>query len=207
MTFSLNEVQAMARKATRGAGYGWGLADEAGLAVRWLCAMGCDGCGALARVLDQVDRLARPVSGDRGWIAEAGVLCPLQTGTALSDHALMLQQDTVRVGRVLEPVLILPFLASASRRLRQPLVLRASGVMAVTDATGLSLDAEMPGEAADLAVCLGTMPQALRSPATRAAPQMSDWAMLERLAHRTYAPATEESRARGAGAGGLSDNT
>ena len=39
----------------------------------------------------------------------------------------------------------------------------------------------------------------------RADPDPNDWAALLAFAHRTYAPATEESRLRGAGAG-LSDN-
>ena len=41
MNLSLNEVEATAKKATRGAGYPWGLAEEAGKAVRWLCGAGC----------------------------------------------------------------------------------------------------------------------------------------------------------------------
>ena len=40
---------------------------------------------------------------------------------------------------------------------------------------------------------------------SRAQPAPEAWATLNRLAHRTYAPATEESRLKGAGAG-LSDN-
>ncbi|MEO0980892.1 MAG: DUF3726 domain-containing protein, partial [Pseudomonadota bacterium] len=39
----------------------------------------------------------------------------------------------------------------------------------------------------------------------RATPDPDSWTRLGVLAHRTYAPATDESRLRGAGAG-LSDN-
>ncbi|WP_172978117.1 DUF3726 domain-containing protein [Roseovarius sp. THAF27] len=35
MTWSLNEIEALARKPTRGAGYPWGLAEETGRAARW----------------------------------------------------------------------------------------------------------------------------------------------------------------------------
>ena len=40
---------------------------------------------------------------------------------------------------------------------------------------------------------------------SRAMPDPQDWAQLEALARLTYAPATDESRLNGAGAG-LSDN-
>ena len=34
MSFSLNEIEAMGRRAARGAGLHWGIAEEAGKAVR-----------------------------------------------------------------------------------------------------------------------------------------------------------------------------
>ncbi|NND22495.1 MAG: DUF3726 domain-containing protein, partial [Silicimonas sp.] len=42
MSYSLNEVEATAKKAARGAGYPWGLAEEAAKATRWLCAHDID---------------------------------------------------------------------------------------------------------------------------------------------------------------------
>ena len=48
MNWSLNELDAMARKAARGAGYSWGLAEEAGRATRWLAAAGLPGPMCLA---------------------------------------------------------------------------------------------------------------------------------------------------------------
>ena len=52
MTLSLNEVQAQAFKAARGAGYAWGLAEEAGKATRWLCGHGLDGVALLVELLE-----------------------------------------------------------------------------------------------------------------------------------------------------------
>lgn len=48
---SLGELQALATKAARGAGLSWGLAQEAGWAVRWLEARGLPGAAALAEAL------------------------------------------------------------------------------------------------------------------------------------------------------------
>ncbi|HBM69159.1 MAG TPA: DUF3726 domain-containing protein, partial [Rhodobacteraceae bacterium] len=37
MSYSLNELQALARKAARGSGVPWGIAEEAAMAARYLC--------------------------------------------------------------------------------------------------------------------------------------------------------------------------
>jgi hypothetical protein len=51
MTFSLNEVEAMGKRAARGAGRDWGIAEEAGKAARWLTARGLPGPELLAELL------------------------------------------------------------------------------------------------------------------------------------------------------------
>ena len=54
-------------------------------------------------------------------------------------------------------------------------------------------------------ITLGGQLTTPRPHVTRATPDPVCWDTLNRFAHRTYAPATEESRLLGAGAG-LSDN-
>ena len=53
MIVSLNEVQAMATKAASGCGLAWGIAEEAGLATRWLCARGFRGADKMLHALEQ----------------------------------------------------------------------------------------------------------------------------------------------------------
>ena len=48
MSYSLSEIEAMCLKATRGAGYDWGLAEEAGMAARLQSVAEALGCGFLA---------------------------------------------------------------------------------------------------------------------------------------------------------------
>jgi hypothetical protein len=55
MLFSLNEIEAQLRKAARGAGLPWGLAEEAGKAARWLAMHGIDGLPASAALFEQND--------------------------------------------------------------------------------------------------------------------------------------------------------
>lgn len=52
MKVSLNQIEQTARKAARGAGLAWGLADEVGRAMRWLHTYGLNGATLLAAHLD-----------------------------------------------------------------------------------------------------------------------------------------------------------
>ena len=82
MNYSLNEIDGLARKAARGAGLEWGLTEEAGKAVRWLCAASLPGADCLALHLQGIDtedyNSICPQIGDAAfWEAEGGLLCPL----------------------------------------------------------------------------------------------------------------------------------
>ncbi|MFY2825336.1 DUF3726 domain-containing protein [Ruegeria sp. MALMAid1280] len=208
MSFSLNEMEATAKRATRGAGYSWGQAEEASKAARWLCAQGMDGAGALARLLTlglASDLAAhRPRQVDGPWQGD-GDLCPLSAGPLLSDCAHLLKTGPVELQAVVSPALLLPFAANAARVLKSCISIEIDGVRAVTDGDHLAAPDILPITARRVTVSQGVAPDVPRNRHTRAQPTLDDWAVLNRFAHRTYAPATEESRLLGAGAG-LSDN-
>lgn len=206
MSFSLNEVEATAKKATRGAGYPWGLAEEAGKAVRWLCAHGVDGCGTLALALVKFDGSPlsdiAPVTNGSEWRASGRTLCPLMTGTALSDRAEVIQNGPIRASQVTAPSLLLFFAANIAAHCKSVVTLEWPGGYAVTNGTNLSINGRPAGPFASVVriLCGGTLGSPLET-STRAEPTASAWKTLNTFAHRTYAPATEESRLKGAGAG------
>ncbi|WP_170428491.1 DUF3726 domain-containing protein [Ruegeria arenilitoris] len=208
MSFSLNEMEATAKRATRGAGYSWGQAEEASKAVRWLCAQGLDGAEVLARLLTLglASELAahRPRQVDGLWQGDGG-LCPLSAGPLLSDSAYLLKAAPVEMRDVVAPELLLPFAANAARVLKCWVSVEIDGTLAVTDGDHLAVHGVLPAAAQRVTVSQGVAPETLRSRHSRAQPAPGDWDVLNRFAHRTYAPATEESRLLGAGAG-LSDN-
>ena len=204
MSFSLNEVDATARKAARGAGYSWGLAEEAGKATRWLCAQGLDGCAALAALL-QEPRPETPTRKGAIW-SGPGALCPLATGAALSDFAADLANGPIRLVEVAHPQLLLPFAAGAARHLGTVLTLSCDTLTARTDGAGLDLATiPVPPGTSDVTVSIGGAMAGTRAKHTRATSDPADWETLTGFAARTYAPATDASRRLGAGAG-LSDN-
>lgn len=213
MSFSLAEVEAMAKKAARGAGYSWGMAEEAAAAARWLCAHQLGGVEALAFALERMDGASwanhAPQKLGGSWQARAGALCPLCAGAALADSAQLWADEGKDMAHVMAPLLLLPFAAIAARQLGQTVTLTWKDLRAVTDGHSLSLHAEnaadLSGEAHSLSLQTGGTVSNAIPHQSRAHPSPDAWAKLEAFAQRTYAPETQESRLKGAGAG-LSDN-
>ena len=203
MTWSLNEIEGLARKAARGAGMGWGPAEEAGRATRWLCAAGWPGAEALAALLAANDGVpwqsVRPDTARAPWQAPAGPLCPVAAGTALCDRAgEWAAGATARLGPTARPLLLVPFMALAAEQ-TGVCVTRAGGrtLAQVRAAEALRTPLAEAVQIGPAGPCEGRrVTRAYRGEVPGAAARR-----LRDLAHRTYAPATPESRRAGAGAG------
>ncbi|MDE1167811.1 MAG: DUF3726 domain-containing protein [Pseudomonas sp.] len=216
MTLSLNEIESLCKKAARGAGLSWGLAEEAGKAARWLSAHGLEGPGLLAAQLRRNDGLAwqalAPVIGEGAWQAATLPMCPVIAGATLGDHAYLLATTgEISLCEVACPPLLMPFVSAAAKRLQVPLKLCWPGGSAGFDRHGKAFlnmaEKTLLYSAAPVRCTAMAGPfnetDALQGPLAQVAEQ--DLSYLESLAERTYVPASEASRLQGAGAG-LSDN-
>lgn len=210
MNLSLNELEATAKKATRGAGYEWGIAEEAGMAMRWLGAHGIEAVGALVLTLKTFDgvRSAPKVPTRQGdlWTCAKGPLCPITTGAALSDGAIDLNAETARLTHVVAPILLLPFVTSIAARSQRSVRVAWDAGAGIIDGSGVQVLGDMHmANASDVVIepIDTVIPNA--GAFTRAIPQEADWRALAAFAQRTYAPATDASRQKGAGAG-VNDN-
>ena len=202
MSWSLGETAALALKAARGAGLSWGLAEEAAAAVIWLHTNNLPGISALCSYLGNADGKPRTDGA-----------CPILTGCALIDGAMASPAqpgEVMEIGPVRAPLLLLPFVAR----------LESGTVWLLTSRTTGRDDHSIDGSAGDrfASHCLsGAAHCRLRRGTSRqvTAPscevlRLADHfaCCVDRLgtfAHRTYAPATGQSRLSGAGAG-LTDN-
>lgn len=200
---SLAEIDAMGRKAARGAGYEWGMAEEAGRAARWLAAYGQPGPETLAALLAETDGAAAAHAPGPDWTSRAAALCPIALGTALSDIAHEI--GPAETGPVLHPLMTVPFLCRTALDL---------GIATALEGPGFRLLATPDGPVCETWDDLYT-PRADRLRIARAEPSgrpirprpdartvpLDVWRALDRFAQRTYVPATEASRRSGAGGG------
>jgi hypothetical protein len=211
---TLSEIESYVRKAAQATGLGWGLAEEAGKAARWLAAFNLPGVEVTLANLQQLSGKDysefKPTHLDDVWRAHGDYLCPIITGAALADRSSqMLTGTEFRLGPVAYPILLAAMIGQAARYHHTTFTTSWGGVSISCYENGIRIegnsdDLSMTGSESVKCVQSGdTNPQSL--PSTLACDIDSDaWAAIDRLAFKTYAPATEESRA-GAGAG-LTDN-
>ncbi len=210
MNRSLNEIEAHAKRAARGAGLSWGMAEEAGRATRWLASHDLAGPALLSDVLAKNDGLPReriaPISLDDEWRAPADDLCPLAAGAALNDCADRLAEGRqVKMANVAYPLLVAPFAAWAAIHLNAPVQVRWQNLRIDTDGEEVWIndpDNEINTSHAAVLTCQISKtrtdvakPSSLRGDVT---PKV--WAKLDVFAQRIFAPATAASRLLGAGA-------
>lgn len=215
---SLNEIEIYGRRAARGAGMAWGLAEEAGRAARWIAARGLPGAELLARLITVNDgrpyETMAPVIVNGQWRATAGALCPICTGAAMSDRIDdLVPGENLFLRRMDCPLLLAPFLDYPLPSRDACFQICWTGVRILVYANGAAISCEKASaytteRAEEIGLSVVTRetltPTHLARNAGVKVP-LSVWRVLDGFARRTYVAASEASRARGAGAG-RSDN-
>ena len=211
---TLVEIEGYFRKVARATGMHWGLAEEAGKAARWLAAYELPGPELMLLHLQAIEGKDysgyKPEIGPDMWQAKGETMCPIITGAAIADRAkLMLDGDTINLGAVAYPILLAATIGQASRCHDIILTTSWAGVTLNYYGNGIRIEGNRDDlllaqvDAVSCRQTFDTTPEQL--PSTMAYAIDSDiWKTVDQLAFRTYAPATEQSRA-GAGAG-LTDN-
>lgn len=190
---TLSEIRATATKATRGAGYDWGTAEEAGVAVRILESHGLPGVSVLAHVLS-----CSP--GCESKLGEGGQN-GLRAMVSLSDR-LPFPEEAIPAGPVTGPLMLAAPLIPFAREQAVAFTLRWDGAVLHCTPGGILAKGDLRAEVA-AGVTLDSAPVSLiaqRGPDWRSRlVAAADWNCLDSLAARTLVPETAASRARGAG--------
>lgn len=211
---TLAEIESSVRKAARATGLHWGIAEEAGKAARWLAAFGLPGPEimlAQLRLLDGKDyRGFIPDCKAGVWQAKSGILCPIVAGAAIADRsAQMLGGKQFDLGKTAFPILLAATVGQAARCHHSVFTTSWAGLRVSCFENGLSIEGNrdqlLLGEVDAVSCREDSLPSPQQLPSTLAYPvDVDSWKSIDSLAFKTYAPATEASRA-GAGAG-LTDN-
>ncbi|MCP4212572.1 MAG: DUF3726 domain-containing protein [Halieaceae bacterium] len=211
---TLAEIESSVRKAARGCGLDWGLAEEAGKAARWLAAYNLPGPeSALAQLQELAAKDYRafmPQNSTSPWQASGGLLCPIITGAALADHsAQMLDAKVFTLGPTAFPLLLAASVGQAARRHRTVFTTAWGEVQISCFENGLSIDGnhdDLLLARVDTVSCRQDDLSRPQQPPSTLAYAIDEATVkgIDELTCKIYAPATEASRA-GAGAG-LTDN-
>ena len=190
---TLSEIRATATKAARGAGFDWGMAEEAGLAARVLESRGLPGVRVLARLLGGSCRCDRVLgTGARNGLWEM---------VGLSDR-LPFPEEAVPDGPVAAPLLLAAPLILFAREQDTAFTLGWDGAMLRCTPEGVIAQGAVDADVArtvSLERSLGGHARTCRTDWRSRGVPVADWERLEHLAARTLVPETAASRARGAG--------
>lgn len=205
MIVSLGEIESAASLAARGAGYSWGLAEEAGKAARWLAARRLPWQQTFLAVLGSGPAEPEFVLDTSGIRAKANnLISPLSLGTYIADTRSPLP---LTLRDVRHPLWLLPSLAARARERRAPLEIGWDGAVVTLMDQSVSVSGDKS------ALWPDTILKARVDWGRKAKPPLFVkqsggvsvdpiiWSEIETVAARTYVPASEKSRLRGAGAG------
>jgi hypothetical protein len=231
MNVSLNEIEVTSRRAAVGAGYPQGIAEDAGAALRWLCAAGLPGVEALLAALATPGEPPRtPERNDTIWTwrpaTSGGRLSALLLGPSVAE--LVEAAPTASPGRIVAeglvaPLLLLPHAArlagdgsilvewhgsdGAARLLihGSELALAPGSVLLPVSPTEITMSLYPTAAPAGLAP---TPAAASRRAAIQQGVTIADaaWQALVVLAMLSFVPASAQSRLHGAGAGLVDDD-
>ena len=225
---SLNEIEHICRKAARGCGLPWGVADEVGKAVRWLHVFEIDGVSCLVDLLSRYDHHHHvdyaPKSLEGVWQSRSESLSPLMVGTSLCDCMEYMQDADIQTSEINYPVLTAGFLGQTALTEDQAVSLKWASVELVLYRERLLIKGhrdDLQRNKVDALFCARASFQDKMDSSdsgitheitqeigavignTQIAPDT--WEKLEQYAYLTYVKGTEASRLSGAGAG-LNDN-
>jgi hypothetical protein len=198
---SCNEVESLALKVGRGAGFSWGLAEEIGRGARALAQGGWPWPEALLALARDAEswRAPSPLRVE-GWskrrdeVDAASPLCPVRVAALLIDDPSILNVSPLRIANVGLPLWIVALLAGSGLDKEFEV-----------DWPGASSGASMT-PAADVVIGRRAALLAPAPPLRRLLADDAALAALGAVASRVYVPASEGSRAQGAGGGSVDDD-
>ncbi|MEP6564377.1 MAG: DUF3726 domain-containing protein [Mesorhizobium sp.] len=199
---SLNEVEMLAAKVARGAGFSWGLCDDIGKCARALAAGGLPWAPSLLALARDAPTLAPPTQlrSAETALSPSGAgfrLCPIRTGALIADSPDLVTSP-LQIDYVAHPLWLVGFavLWNTSQTVSW------QGARAdVRDSVIAAQAADAGWLMADASVTVSAGYDGIHQPdlRRRADVDAKVFGALGAIAARTYVPASASSRATGAG--------
>ena len=122
---SLNEIDTTSKRASRAAGYSWGISEEVGKAIRSLELFGLPGISNLNLYLKKIKKTHPEKINKIEKKNRNKELCPIYCGISFLDQCKKLELlKTITFYKVNYPMLILPFINKASDVLGKKILIK-----------------------------------------------------------------------------------
>ena len=198
---SLSEIDTTSKRASKAAGFSWGVAEEIGKAIRSLELFGLPGIKNLNLYLNKIEKKHPEKVNKIDQENKSKELCPIYCGVAFLDQCQKLEiLKKIKFYNINYPILILPFISKASEILGKKILIqfkKSSFLMNFNKSILLNNLEKKTIEIVDEATIEFLENENSFSD--------KEWKELYKLSENTFVKETDSLRAKGAGAG-LTDN-
>ncbi|RZO48005.1 MAG: DUF3726 domain-containing protein [Candidatus Pelagibacterales bacterium] len=198
---SLSEVDTTSKRASRAAGYSWGISEEIGKAIRSLELFGLPGIENLNLYLKKIKKNhpKKIIKIDKE--NKSNELCPIYCGVAFLDQCNLLEKlKIIKFNNVNYPLLILPFISKCSEILGKRILIQFNNTSFL-----VSFNKSILSKNIDTKICDLASEIRIEFLENKNSFSEQDWNELYKLSEETFVEETESLRSKGAGAG-LTDN-
>ena len=199
--YSLSELDTISKRASRAAGFSWGISEEIGKAIRNLELFGLPGIKNLSLYLKKIKKNHPEKLKKLEKENKSKELCPIYCGVAFLDQCNLLEKlKIIKFYNVHYPLLILPFISKSSEILGKKLLIQYNDTSFLANINKSILLKNI-----DTQICHFTSEIRIEILENKNSFSEQDWKELYKLSEETFVDETESLRSKGAGAG-LTDN-
>jgi len=198
---SLSELDTTSKRASRAAGYSWGISEEIGKAIKSLELFGLPGIINLNLYLKKIKKNHPEKINKIDKENKSKELCPIYCGVAFLDQCNLLEKlKIIKFYNVNHPLLILPFISKSSEILGKKILMQFNDTSFLANFNKSILSKNI-----DTQICHLTSEIRIEILENKNSFSAQDWKELYNLSEETFVEETESLRSKGAGAG-LTDN-
>ena len=201
---SFSEIDTTSKRASKAAGFAWGVAEEIGKNMRNLEMFGLPGVKNLNLYLKKIKKIPseKPKKIEKKNKPNNKELCPIYCGTAFLDNCKNLENlKIIKFFNVSYPLLLLPFLSRASNIIGKKISVKyeKNNFLLNFDKTIFSNNVnnnKVVSKAKEISIEFLENNNSF---------SLKEWKELYKLSEETFVEETDSSKKKGAGAG-LTDN-
>ena len=200
---SLSEIDTTSKRASRAAGYSWGISEEVGKNIRMLEMFGLPGIKNLndyyKKKKEQKFENLNIINADNKTVKYE--FCPIIAGTSFLDQAKFLESlKEIKFNKIAYPLLFLPFISRTSEIIGKRMLLRLDEKKFLLNFNNNIYSNFLKSEIVEVATNI-----LVEFVENSDSFSEMDWNELYKLSENTFVEETESLKQSGAGAG-LTDN-
>ena len=200
---SFSEIETTTKRASKAAGFSWGIAEEIGKSIKSLELFGLPGVINLNLYLKKIKKKhpkkIRKIEKENK--AEDKELCPIYSGIAFLDRCMELEGlQSLKFYNVSYPLLMLPFVSRASEIMSKKILMQYDNASFL-----LNFDKSVFSKNIDKQAQLLTKELNIELIENKNSFLEQDWKELYKLSEETFVEESDSLKSKAAGAG-LTDN-